>query len=282
MYTNKNTVGQSGFYFFFGKVEDRQDPMKIGRVRVRCFGIHDESPETVKNSHLPWASVIVSSGSNEREMPDLKVGCVVFGFFADGEEMQVPMILGVLPGIIGEKIASESGAPTYPEYAPESTQRTLNQSSLSSYATQGSRLSNVAKSQFGFGTEPADPYAGVYPYVHARESESGHVIELDDTPGAERVHIFHRAGSYVEFHPDGTTVMKSVNNGFDIVMNDKNVSVGGNVNITINGNANITCPNVNIDGNVNVTGDVVASGISLVSHIHSGVKSGAGLSGPPV
>ena len=40
--------------------------------------------------------------------------------------------------------------------------------------------------------------------------------------------------------------------------------------------------NVIAAGNVNVTGDVIADGISLKTHIHSGVEPGGGTSGPPV
>jgi hypothetical protein len=37
-----------------------------------------------------------------------------------------------------------------------------------------------------------------YPYVHVFESESGHIIEIDDTPNKERIHIWHRSGTYLE------------------------------------------------------------------------------------
>ena len=36
------------------------------------------------------------------------------------------------------------------------------------------------------------------------ESESGHALEFDDTKGAERVHVYHRSGSYTEWAPDGS------------------------------------------------------------------------------
>ena len=35
--------GQTGFIWWIGVVEDRQDPLKLGRVRVRCVGWHSEN-----------------------------------------------------------------------------------------------------------------------------------------------------------------------------------------------------------------------------------------------
>ncbi len=40
---NKNFAGKNGFTWFVGIVEDRQDPLKMGRVRVRCVGWHAEN-----------------------------------------------------------------------------------------------------------------------------------------------------------------------------------------------------------------------------------------------
>jgi hypothetical protein len=41
-------------------------------------------------------------------------------------------------------------------------------------------------------------------------TRSGHLVELDDTPGSERVQVYHKSGSYLEILPDGTIVTKSV------------------------------------------------------------------------
>ena len=37
---NENFMGLGGFLWFFGVVEDRQDPLKVGRLRVRIVGVH--------------------------------------------------------------------------------------------------------------------------------------------------------------------------------------------------------------------------------------------------
>lgn len=88
-------------------------------------------------------------------------------------------------------------------------------------------------------SEPKSVYAPKYPLNHVFCSESGHVTEFDDTPNAERIHIFHRAGSFIEFHPNGDLVYKSVKNAYDVIINDKDIYVGGNCNLTVLGDANI-------------------------------------------
>ena len=51
-------MGKDGFSWFVGVVEDRNDPAKIGRVRVRVLGRHNEDLTQVKTSDLPWAHVM--------------------------------------------------------------------------------------------------------------------------------------------------------------------------------------------------------------------------------
>ncbi len=91
------------FQYFFGVVEDRQDPLKMGRVRIRAFGIHTEDRAKIPTADLPWATPIMpytsASISGIGESPTGPVeGTWVFGFFVDGKQMQQPMIMGTLPG----------------------------------------------------------------------------------------------------------------------------------------------------------------------------------------
>ena len=287
-YKNNNTLGQHGFFFFFGVVEDRDDPLQIGRVKVRCHGVHRDSDVEVPTAHLPWACVVTPTNGNESATSDLKIGCNVFGFFVDGEEMQVPMILGVLPGIVSAMVTGN--APKLPETAQEPS---IGSSSLSGCATGKNRPTAVSKASGitgipVIGNEPTDPYAAKYPYNHVTQSESGHVIELDDTPDIERVHIFHRSGSFVEMHPDGKVVIKSADDSFELSAKAKHVYATGNLNLVAGGTVNIySQSNVNItpndtvfvNGNVVASGDVIAGGISLKNHVHQGVH---GTTSPPL
>ena len=81
---------------------------------------------------------------------------------------------------------------------------------------------------------PADGViASLYPHNHVRESESGHIEEWDDTPTAERLHRYHKTGTFEEIQPDGTKVTKVVKDEYEITLGLKNVWIKGTVNVTI-------------------------------------------------
>ena len=51
----QNFMGRNGFSWFVGVVEDRNDPKYLGRVRVRCLGLHTDDNIKLPTSDLPWA-----------------------------------------------------------------------------------------------------------------------------------------------------------------------------------------------------------------------------------
>ena len=82
----------------------------------------------------------------------------------------------------------------------------------------------------------ADPYiSSQYPYNHVHESESGHIHEIDDSPGAERLFTQHKSGTFEEIHPDGSKVVKVIGDNYEIIAGSSNVYVSGSVNLTIEG-----------------------------------------------
>jgi hypothetical protein len=110
--------------------------------------------------------------------------------------------------------------------------------------------------------EPSSPYAAAYPYNHVYESESGHIVEIDDTPGAERLHIYHRSGTFIEIQggTDGDFVCKVVGNRYEITMEHAFSHFQHACNVTVDGETNIYCRdtcNLQVDGdlNVHVAGD---------------------------
>ena len=99
-------MGQDGFVWFVGVVEDRNDPDQLGRVRVRCLGFHSESIIELPTTDLPWAHVMhpVTDAAMHGlgNSPSFLVeGSWVIGFFRDAIEKQQPVIIGSLPGTPG-------------------------------------------------------------------------------------------------------------------------------------------------------------------------------------
>ena len=85
-----------------GKYEDRTSIPGWGRrYKVRIIGLHDQGETTIPSDQLPWAQVMypVTAGGGQTGAMDstkLRQGNMVFGFFLDGQERQVPIIMGVL------------------------------------------------------------------------------------------------------------------------------------------------------------------------------------------
>jgi hypothetical protein len=68
-------------------------------------------------------------------------------------------------------------------------------------------------------------------------TESGHFIELDDTPEHERVRIQHRTGTFTEIQANGQQIVKILGDKYEIIANNNNVLIKGVCNITINGDS---------------------------------------------
>jgi len=329
-------MGQDGFIWFVGVVEDRNDPERIGRVRVRCLGFHTEDLNLLPTIDLPWAHVMhpVTDPSMHGmgNTPSFLVeGSWVIGFFRDAQEKQQPVIIGSLPGtpseganprkgfndprsgsqnLNGDPIAQEHyiGTPQYGPYPTtlempsgheimEPDTNRLAQGAASETHTSlinrrlqrlrgdptkvdttigvddnaDTTLAALTGKNIGTGIPTAvQPYipsvspgsafgdpetrgwwdepdpksikkyaatyiSGQYPYNHVHESESGHIHEIDDSPGAERLFTQHTSGTFEEIHPTGTKVVKVIGDNYEIIAGDSNISITGDVNITIEG-----------------------------------------------
>ena len=237
-------LGISEFKHFVGVVEDRHDPEKTGRLRVRCLGIHTSDKNKIATADLPWASVLLpttSAGiSGLGQSPSFIVeGAWVWGYFRDGNGlMQEMVIVGTLPGKPAELGNTESGFydpnfrldkdgnPTtisvYPkEMAEPDTNRlavndtTKEHGSLT--ARKAARLeniptadfdevgSNIAASDTDNWSQPAITYNAVYPYNHVFESESGHIKEYDDSFTVDEDGIRTNHYRIYERHSSGTS-----------------------------------------------------------------------------
>ncbi len=274
---DNNFLGRNGFIWFNGVVEDRQDPQKLGRLRVRCVGIHTDNKDDLPTSDLPWSQLIhpiTSSGiSGLGSSPGFVVeGTWVFGYFRDGTNMQEPMIMGTLPGKPSELADTSKGFydpnGVYPKYKDEVDTNRLatndsNAPHLGLELRKLTRKTGVPTADFDLvpiedhisteivasdsdtWSQPTIPYAAVYPYNHVFESESGHIFEIDDTKDNERLFTSHRTGTSQEISPDGTQVNIIKGDHYNIVSGKRQAIIEGNADITIGGRHKIF---INKDG----------------------------------
>ena len=130
----------------------------------------------------------------------------------------------------------------------------------------------------GKWNEPPSAFNAKYPYNHVRETESGHVIELDDTPNAERIHIYHRTGTYVEIDREGSVSYKVRGENYEIFNRNNRMYIQGNMDVTVDGAKTLlvknaldvevlgkTTINIKNDADLNVSGtfNVKAKNINI-------------------
>lgn len=271
---------------FIGVVEDRKDPLKIGRVRVRVFSIHTDNKNFIPTDDLPWAMVVApithaSTSGVGRSPTGIVEGAWVYGVFLDEKEYQQPLVIGTINGIPTEaadpSIGFHDPNAHYPTTDPDVSD--LDEPSVTRLARDEDaekhiHLINKRKNKDDLGTiksaaatriptvladkddkfygrlewvEPHPRFGGqdkeypegvtqsTWPLNHVWHSESGHVLEVDDTPDGERIQIYHTKGSFVEMQPDGCVVTKMANTNYTIMMSDNNVYIKGNVSLTVDG-----------------------------------------------
>ena len=236
----KNFMGKDGFTWFVGVVEDRNDPQKLGRLRVRCLGYHTEDLTKLPTSDLPWAHVMNPiTSATVSGVGQTPLGCVegtwVVGWFTDGSDAQQPMIMGTLPGVPKDLPVKDAGLgfqdyinANYPKYKETDVNRLAVGDDDNPHSTLTLRKADrdlaVGIAQVdGIFTgvaqipndlditswdEPETEYAATYPRNHVYETEGGHIKEFDDTIGKERIHERHTSGSGYEIFPNGSKVTR--------------------------------------------------------------------------
>ena len=328
-------MGKDGFIWWQGVVEDRHDPLYLGRCRIRILGWHTENRTQMPTESLPWAYPIQPITSAAQTGVGISPtgpveGTWVVGFFRDGEDAQEPVFFGTLGGIpeapapdpaTREGFADprleeppEDRHPMHPDAprkllkwdtedearvprAPKtivhsgtvteltansgSTKRDISNKSKNSVIKDGKLFQVVLEEQstrsrypdihhlgepttpraarglgnfvstsplqkhgivgqkkawrdalgVGFSVaendtdrwkepDPESLYKARYPYNHVHQTESGHLIEMDDTPGGERLHRYHRAGTFEEIGSLGQRITKVANEDYHIILNN--------------------------------------------------------------
>jgi hypothetical protein len=92
-------LGFDGFIWFIGVVESKDDPMLVGRCKVRIFGSHDKNTDSLSTDDLPYAYPLVPV-THAQLLPNYRIGDWVMGFFLDSRLGQHPIIFGVLPAVV--------------------------------------------------------------------------------------------------------------------------------------------------------------------------------------
>jgi len=113
MATRTDFIGRDGYTWWVGEVEDVEDPSQTGRVKVRILGWYTGNQEgqaylkEVPTEVLPWATVLLPCDQPQTKSTgtttELQCGAWVLGFFLDGEEAQLPCVLGAFRGFSQEK-----------------------------------------------------------------------------------------------------------------------------------------------------------------------------------
>jgi hypothetical protein len=102
-------------------------------------------------------------------------------------------------------------------------------------------------------TEPPSDWDALPPLNNVIAStESGHFMEMDDTPGAERIRLQHRTGTFTEIQSTGQQIVKVIGDKYEIIAANNNVLISGICNISIEGDSII---NVSGDAYSQVDGD---------------------------
>lgn len=87
--------------WFFGIVKDINDPLEMGRIKVRIYGIHPDDTERATDTDLPWAQVAVPITEGGTSGIGTNIGIKpqsqVYGIFLDGKDSQLPLVLGSTP-----------------------------------------------------------------------------------------------------------------------------------------------------------------------------------------
>jgi hypothetical protein len=344
--------GKTGFMWFTGVIEDRNDPLFLNRVRVRIHGGHSYDKQKIATPDLPWAEVLMPTTSPSLSglgttTHGLIEGSTVMGFYRDDLNMQDPVVIGSFVGIpqeyyrIDETVDdkgtrnfqqilrstedgfndprldtkdSYKGTPDgkspkhinrdygltlaldksprrdgettgeiYPKklYLKTSDVNLLARGDVSypkitiddetllageGGAEEGTRFETGKTEGMNNIVGPRDDTTyinPIYPFNHVHETESGHIIELDDTPDFERIHLYHRSGTRIEIANKGDYVEKVVRDKYSVVLGNDFVTITGDVVVNVAGNSY-----VNTTGNTTLTtgGDttVTTTGNTLV------------------
>jgi len=247
-----------GKYLAF--VRDSNDPERRGRVRVHCPEVMGEVDEP--NTWLDWAEAAHTLAGFDQGLfmvpPDPTWNSRddggpsspynetrVWVTFRNGDVERPVYELGgnwygerELPsGVPALADASSGGDETTAD--PNYTSTTKKCSVLRATDAQQDQGDGSAGDLVDGGEvrEPAPASEAVYPRNYLFKSPAGHVIEVDNTPGAERFRVYHPAGSSMEINQSGSWAEKVQGNRTQFVTDNLTSVVKGSATEIVEGAA---------------------------------------------
>lgn len=208
----------SCFGKYRGIVKDINDPKKLGRVVCSV-------PEVLGGVFTGWAFPILPTGTvggiGSFVPPPLEAGVWVE---FEGGHVDRPIYSGgwaAEPGGQSELPALARGIKDESANAPKGTDTT----------TMGDGHTVP---------EPHAPFGAQAGHNAVYKTPAGIVIEIDSTPGKERIHLWHPTGAWFEMHPDGSRVECAKGDRYSIVFGSDTVHAKGDCNIMAEGDVRIT------------------------------------------
>ena len=278
-------MGLDGFVWFTGVVEDRNDPDKLGRVRVRCLGYHTSNISDIPTEDLPWAHVMhpVTDPSMQGmgNTPSFLVeGTWVVGFFMDSREKQQPMIMGSLPGVPQESGQSKTfGGAQADGFSDPNGKYPQSPNDLSGHDIKESDTNRLARNDVGkqhkvLETKDAEFDEGASPKGRTKDVTTSIGDEWGELATSEitlklssryksvypKNHVFESESGHIkefddtenserihEYHTSGTFYEVDADGTKSIrVVGDKFEVVVGSEYVNVKGSVNLT-----VDGDVN-------------------------------
>lgn len=271
------------FGLYRGIVEDNNDPLSAGRLRIRVFGIHSSNVikteiDGIPVNELPWsepAQSVIEGAISGLGVWNIPVqGSQVMVFFDHGNILK-PVYFASMPGIPKIKPSSKEGfSDPNGEYPSDELLEEPDLNRLARGITddtcvdeKNNNRETGIDSAITSWDEPVSPYKAVYPHNTVVKMHGGHVVELDSTPNEERFHLYHPSNTYIEIDKDGNMVIKNTKDKFEIVIENKKEyikknsyktinedcekKIGGNEDTKTDGNWNVTVAGIT---NIKVTG----------------------------
>jgi hypothetical protein len=224
----------------------------FGKVQIRITG--DQGQAVIQDEDLLWATLMMPiTSAAERGIgtsPNWLVpGSTVVGYFLDGVYRSIPMIVGTI------NQNKKAGAGISPIASGDAIQRNFTD----------------VEDELGVGAARKPNYKDNKVITTASKDAIetlNHIIEIDDTQQSERILVKHKSGSYVEFLPNGTVVVKGTE-AFAAVGNDVKLRSLISTLLKSDGDTDITSKKditIVADGDFSITGKTItiqADSISL-------------------